>query len=62
MFCTDLAHIFYIFEKAVKTMSIHFSCNTNRCSVNYLCCALSNAFPYKFMPYFGRYFVILCRL
>ena len=35
MFCTDLAHIFYIFGKAVETMSIHFFCNTKRTGVNY---------------------------
>ena len=48
----------------METISIHLFCNTKRSSVNYLCYAISNAFPCKFMPYFRRYkfFVISCRI
>ena len=64
MFCTDLAHIFLYIWKGRGPMSIHFFCNTKKSSVNYLCYAISNAFPCKCMPYFRRYkfFVISCRI
>ena len=46
----------------METMSLHFSCNKKRSSVNYLCYGIFNAFPCKFMSYFRRYKFFVIRV